>query len=158
MLHASSWLLNEAKIFFLCGQAPHFWNLWNTWRGKSNSTKCFTEAISHLWKGRTLFVWGCFILIDFLLLGCFCQSIYQLDVAICSINWLIISSQHNDFDNWPVNVSTLQLFCQITGSYLSFRFVGFFVLIHLTEFKLVSVGPAFCMTAESDLCACRTLQ
>ncbi len=31
-------------------------------------------------------VWGCNILIDFLLLGYFCQSIYQLDVAICSIN------------------------------------------------------------------------
>ncbi len=31
-------------------------------------------------------VWGCFILIDFLLLGYFCQSVYQLDVAICSIN------------------------------------------------------------------------
>ena len=27
-------------------------------------------------------------------------------------------------------------------SYLSFHFVGFFVLIHLTEFKFVSVGPA----------------
>jgi hypothetical protein len=31
-------------------------------------------------------VWGCFILIEFLLLGYFCQSIYRLDVAICSIN------------------------------------------------------------------------
>ena len=31
-------------------------------------------------------VLGCSILIDFLLLGCFCQPIYLLDVAICSIH------------------------------------------------------------------------
>ena len=31
-------------------------------------------------------VFGCFILIGFLLLGFFCLSIYPLDVAICSIN------------------------------------------------------------------------
>ncbi len=31
-------------------------------------------------------VLGCYILIDFLLLGCFCQPIYLLDVAICSIH------------------------------------------------------------------------
>lgn len=31
-------------------------------------------------------VLGCYILIDFLLLGCFCQPIYLLDAAICSIH------------------------------------------------------------------------
>lgn len=31
-------------------------------------------------------VLGCSILIDFLLLGCFCQPIYLLDAAICSIH------------------------------------------------------------------------
>ncbi len=77
----------------LCGQAPHFWNLWNTWRGKSKTRKCVAEAISHLWKGRTLFAFQCLGLFysDWLsAFRIFLPIHYQLDVANCSINWLKI--------------------------------------------------------------------
>ena len=72
---------------------------------------------------------GCRILIDFFLLGYFCQSINSLDVAMCSIkcHQQIENSQDStkSFQQLAVNVSKLKLnYCMICS---------LFPLSHLTS-------------------------
>ena len=72
-------------------------------------------ATSHLWKGRTCFAFQCFGLFYSDWLSTFRIFLpIHLSIGCSNLYHQLIenSSQHNDFANWPVNVSMLQLFCR----------------------------------------------
>ena len=78
--------------FFLYGPVPHFLKLGT--RGKSKWDVQRPPPIFGKVGHSVLYsVRVCFILIGFLLLGYYCQSIYQLDVTVCSTNWLKIQAK-----------------------------------------------------------------